>query len=79
LLAPWNVAYPAIQSKREAGVPPATDLENVMEPKRPIKSRELKEMLLPTVLYPTDTEDYFELACEDDEFGVHIPDQADDK
>jgi hypothetical protein len=23
--------------------------------------------------------DYFELACEDDEFGVHIPDQADDK
>jgi hypothetical protein len=50
-----------------------------MEPKSPIKSRELKETLLPTVLYPIDTEDYFELACEDDEFGVHIPDQTDDK
>ena len=50
-----------------------------MEPKSPIKSRELKEMLRQTVLYPTDTEDYFELACEDDEFGVHIPDQTDDK
>ena len=50
-----------------------------MEPKSPIKSKELKETLLPSVLYPTDTEDYFELACEDDEFGVHIPDQTDDK
>jgi hypothetical protein len=50
-----------------------------MEPKSPTKSRELKETLLPSVLYPTDTEDYFELACEDDEFGVHIPDHADDK
>ena len=50
-----------------------------MEPKSPTKSRELKETLLPSVLYPTDTEDYFELACEGDEFGVHIPDHADDK
>jgi hypothetical protein len=50
-----------------------------MERKSPIKSRELEEVLLPTVLYPTDTEDYLELACEDDEFGVHIPVQTDDK
>jgi hypothetical protein len=50
-----------------------------MEPKSPVKSREVKEVLLPTVLYPIDTEDCFELACEDDEFGVHIPDQTDDK
>ena len=50
-----------------------------MEPKSPIKNREVKEVLLPSVLYPTDTEDCFELACEDDEFGVHVPDCADDK
>ena len=50
-----------------------------MEPKSPTKSRELKEMLPPTVLHPTDAEDYFELAREDDEFGVHVPDQTDDK
>ena len=50
-----------------------------MEPKSPTRSRELKETMLPSVLYPTDTEDYFELACEDDEFGVHIPGHADDK
>jgi hypothetical protein len=50
-----------------------------MEPKSPIKRRELKETLLPAVLCPLDTEDYFELACEDDEFGVHLPDHSDDK
>ena len=37
------------------------------------------ETLLPTVLYPVDTEDYFELACEADEFGVHVLDHSDDK
>ncbi len=50
-----------------------------MEPKSPIKRRELQETLLPTVLYPLDTEDYFELAYEDDEFGVHLPDHSDDR
>jgi hypothetical protein len=43
-----------------------------MEPKNsPIKSKD-SEVSLPTVLYPVDTEDYFELACEADEFGVHV-------
>src|ERR1700694_3844465 len=50
-----------------------------MEPKSPIKSRDLTETLLPTVLYPADTEDCFELACEADEFGVHVLDHPDDK
>lgn len=45
-----------------------------MEPKSPIKSSDMPETLLPTVLSPVDTEDYFELAYEDDEFGVHVPD-----
>jgi hypothetical protein len=44
-----------------------------MEPKSPIKSSDMPETLLPTVLRPVDTEDYFELAYEDDEFGVHLP------
>lgn len=47
-----------------------------MEPKSPIKSRDLQETLLPSVLYPVDTEDYFELAYEADEFGVHAPDHS---
>ena len=50
-----------------------------MEPKSPIKSRDLTETLLPTVLYPADTEDCFELACEADEFGVHVLDHPDYK
>jgi hypothetical protein len=45
-----------------------------MDPKSPIKSRDLMETLLPAFLYPVDDEDYFELAREDDEFGVHLPD-----
>ena len=49
-----------------------------MEPKSPIKSRDLTETLLPTVLYPLDTEDCFELAREDDEFGVHLPEQSEE-
>jgi hypothetical protein len=30
--------------------------------------------LQPMVLCPVDTDDYFELAYEADEFGVHLPD-----
>jgi hypothetical protein len=44
-----------------------------MEPKNsPIKSANLIEVSLPTVLYLVDTEDCFELACEADEFGIHV-------
>jgi len=51
-----------------------------MEPKKsPIKSRDLTEALQPTVLCPVDTDDYFELAYEADEFGVHIPDHSAEK
>jgi hypothetical protein len=50
-----------------------------MEPKRLIKPGDLRETLLPTVLCPLDTEDCFELAYEDDEFGVHLADHPDDK
>jgi hypothetical protein len=50
-----------------------------MEPKSLSKSRDSKEILPPTVLYPLDTEDCFELACEADEFGVHLPDLSDDE
>lgn len=45
-----------------------------MDPKKsPIKSRDLTEDLQPTVVCPVDTDDYFELAHEADEFGVHVP------
>ena len=44
-----------------------------MEPKEPIERRDIQETLLPTFLYPVDTEDCFELAYEPDEFGVHLP------
>jgi hypothetical protein len=45
-----------------------------MDPKKsPIKNRDLKEALQPAVLCPVDTDDYFELAYEADEFGVHVP------
>ena len=51
-----------------------------MEPKKsPIKSRDLTEALLPTALCPVDADDYFELAYEADEFGVHVPDQSAEK
>jgi hypothetical protein len=50
-----------------------------MEPKSPIKTRYITETLMPTILYPLDAEDYFELAREDDEFGVHLPDPPDEK
>ena len=50
-----------------------------MEPKSTIKSSDMPETLLPTVLCPVDAEDYFELAYEADEFGVHVPDHSDDK
>jgi hypothetical protein len=42
-----------------------------MEPKSPIKPRDSRKTLLPTILYPLETEDCFELAYEADEFGVH--------
>jgi hypothetical protein len=48
-----------------------------MEPKKsPINSANLGDVLSPTVLCPVDTEDYFELAYEADEFGVHIPEHS---
>ncbi len=50
-----------------------------MEPKSPIKPGDSRKTLLPTVLYPLETEDCFELAYEADEFGVHLPDHPDDK
>jgi hypothetical protein len=50
-----------------------------MEPKSLGKSGDSKETLLPPVLYPLDAEDCFELACEADEFGVHLPDLSDDE
>jgi hypothetical protein len=36
----------------------------------------LGDVSSPTVLGPVDTEDYFELAYEADEFGVHIPEHS---
>jgi hypothetical protein len=51
-----------------------------MEPKNsPIKCTSLKEVLRPTVLCPLDAEDYFELAYEADEFGIHVPDHSADE
>ena len=51
-----------------------------MEPKKnAIKSRDLTEALQPTVSCPVDTDDYFELAYEADEFGVHVPDHSAEK
>jgi hypothetical protein len=51
-----------------------------MEPKKsPTKSRDLTETLQPTVLCPVDTDDYFELAYETDEFGLHVPDHSAEK
>ena len=44
-----------------------------MQPKDPIKRRDIQETLLPRFLYPVDSEDCFELAYEADEFGVHLP------
>ena len=40
-----------------------------MQPKDPIKRRDIQETLLPTFLCPIDSEDCFELAYE---FGVHL-------
>jgi len=51
-----------------------------MEPKKsPIENRDLKDALQPRVLCPFDTDDYFELAYEADEFGVHVPDHLAEK
>jgi len=50
-----------------------------MEPKSPIKPGDSRKTLLPTVLYPLETEDCFELAYAADEFGVQLPDHPDDK
>ena len=51
-----------------------------MEPKKSLtkSSRDLKEASQPTVC-PVDTDDYFELAYEADEFGVHVPDHLAEK
>jgi hypothetical protein len=43
-----------------------------MEPVNGAKTGDLKEASPHGVLSPLDAEDYFELACEADEFGVHI-------
>jgi hypothetical protein len=48
-----------------------------MEPKKnPIKSRDSMEALRPLASCPADIDDYFELACEADEFGIHVPDDS---
>ena len=45
-----------------------------MEPKNTsMESRDTKDVLSPTLSYPVDTEDCFELAYEADEFGVCLP------
>jgi hypothetical protein len=43
-----------------------------MEPLNGAKTGDLKEISPQGLLNPLDAEDYFELACEADEFGVHI-------
>lgn len=49
------------------------DTENAMEPiNGAIKTANSKEVSPQGLLSPLDAEDYFELACEADEFGVHI-------
>jgi len=50
-----------------------------MEPKSPLKLRDPTEAFPPKPSCPMDTEDYFELAYEIDEFGVHAPYQSDDR
>jgi hypothetical protein len=51
-----------------------------MEPKKSsTKSQDLKGALQPMVPYSVDTDDYFELAYEPDEFGVRIPDLSTEK
>jgi hypothetical protein len=42
-----------------------------MEPKSPLKRKDLDETSTP--LGPVNSDDYFELAYEIDEFGVHVP------
>jgi hypothetical protein len=44
-----------------------------MEPKSPLKRRDLDETSQPSPPAPVDAEDYFEQAYETDEFGVHVP------
>ena len=48
------------------------DTGNAMEPLNGAKTGDLKEISPQGLLNPLDAEDYFELACEADEFGVHI-------
>ncbi len=51
-----------------------------MEPSKSLlKSRGLQEAWQPTIVCPVDIDDYFELADEADEFGVHAPDHAAEK
>jgi len=51
-----------------------------MEPKKsPTKSQDLKDASQPAVSVLVDTDDYFELAYEADEFGVHVPDLSTEK
>jgi hypothetical protein len=71
--------FPRIQRYRQASVSPVPANGECMEPKSPIKSSDMPETLLPTVLCPVDAEDYFELAYEADEFGVHVPHHSDDE
>jgi hypothetical protein len=44
-----------------------------MEPKSPIRSRDLQGQSLSMSLCPVDSEDHFELAYEADEFGLRVP------
>jgi hypothetical protein len=43
-----------------------------MEPKSPPKRKDPDQAALPVPLSPVNSEDYFELAYETDEFGVHV-------
>ena len=44
-----------------------------MEPKSRVKRSDSQEQSIPASTSATETEDYFELAYEIDEFGVHVP------
>jgi hypothetical protein len=64
-----NVARTRISDGKKSRGAKMTDRTEMKPTKDPIKSTDFKEAV--------DTEDYFDLAYEADEFGVHAPDQAD--
>ena len=44
-----------------------------MEPQSIVRRKDEDDALRPPTQPPVDAEDYFELAYETDEFGVHLP------